>query len=763
MTKRLVLSAIILLIISYNAIAEVPEILIKPTNEEYTRLSTGLAGSNISIITSDQLSLRKNDNIQKILEDYSGIEIRKYYGGIENVKSGIDMRGFGEASISNVLVLLNGNRLNNIDMSSVDLSNIPLESIERIEIIRGGSGSTLYGSGAVGGTINIVTKNSSKESSINSSYGSYNSLSGEILISRPLNENNSILLSSKMIETDTFRNSADYKNESYLLNLSNIQEGFKINLDIATSSIEQQLPGPRVIGGVYNYHFCNLYGDSKTNRNIGGYSHFDHPEGAEYGRTAERCNTAKRVDYADSESNSYNGGILYTIDELNKLQFNLGYKDKTEKSFYGANANTTTTSASGDRYSKTDVDGNLFNLAYENKFIEQSHTNSLKIGYDFTHSFYNSNRHRKEDEAVGHFYDADIKSEGIYFQNTAYINDISTAISFGVRSEDNYFKGRDTVDRNVSGFASIYSAQDHSTYNNKTSNTAYNLGIDNRINENLSFYGQYSAAFRIPNIDERILTKDYANTGVNGDFILKDQESDGYEIGLRYENMGLSLNASFFDIETTNEIQYNQSVNANLDPIKREGINLDFNNNLDSNTRINGSFSYVNAEFTSGELSMGTSSYLYDGVRYYTGSETYGYLTETALNFMGSDGTENQVFSLAGKKVPLVAPIKVNIGLERELINEYELLIDLSYVDERYVSNDQENVEPKMPDYYLVDLYVNNNNNFYDISFGVNNLFDEAYYDFAISSVFHDDAHYGTRNVYPLPGRNFFVNLGYTF
>ena len=45
----------------------------------------------------------------------------------------------------------------------------------------------------------------------------------------------------------------------------------------------------------------------------------------------------------------------------------------------------------------------------------------------------------------------------------------------------------------------------------------------------------------------------------------------------------------------------------------------------------------------------------------------------------------------------------------------------------------------------------------------VNNLFDEAYYDFAISSVFHDDAHYGTRNVYPLPGRNFFVNLGYTF
>ena len=45
----------------------------------------------------------------------------------------------------------------------------------------------------------------------------------------------------------------------------------------------------------------------------------------------------------------------------------------------------------------------------------------------------------------------------------------------------------------------------------------------------------------------------------------------------------------------------------------------------------------------------------------------------------------------------------------------------------------------------------------------LNNLFDEAAYDFAVASAFHDDAHYGLANVYPLPERNFFFDLGYTF
>ena len=74
----------------------------------------------------------------------------------------------------------------------------------------------------------------------------------------------------------------------------------------------------------------------------------------------------------------------------------------------------------------------------------------------------------------------------------------------------------------------------------------------------------------IPNIDERILAT------TSGSFALKDQESDGIEIGVIYSNDVANLNINYFDIDTLNEIQFDQSVNTNLDPINREGINLDF-------------------------------------------------------------------------------------------------------------------------------------------------------------------------------------------
>ena len=160
---------------------------------------------------------------------------------------------------------------------------------------------------------------------------------------------------------------------------------------------------------------------------------------------------------------------------------------------------------------------------------------------------------------------------------------------------------------------------------------------------------------------------------------------------------------------------------------------------------------------------MGTGSYEYFGTRYYNNNETYGYLTNTAVDYLGSDGTANQSISLAGRKVPLVSPWTYNLNYIRQLDNNIDLNVSINYTDEKYVSNDQENIEPQIPDYYIVNSSLSSINGPYILSFGVNNMFDEQIYDFAVSSTFHDDAHYGLSNVYPLPGRNLFFNLGYTF
>jgi iron complex outermembrane receptor protein len=327
-------------------------------------------------------------------------------------------------------------------------------------------------------------------------------------------------------------------------------------------------------------------------------------------------------------------------------------------------------------------------------------------------------------------------------------------MSIGFRTENTDFYGADTVDTNISGFAY---ATDHATLSTSTNNNAFNIGFEKILDTNTKIFTKYAESFRTPNIDERI------KSTTSGSFVLNDQTSEEIEIGLSYENATLNFSGSIYSMDTENEIQYDQSKNTNLDPISREGINIDFNYRATDTVRLNGSYNYVDAEFTSGSLSMGTGTYLYSGTRYYNGNETYGYLTNTAINYLGSDSSANQSFSLIGNKVPLVAPVNFRLGAEFDIDSKTMALIDLQYVDEKYVSNDQENIEPKIPDYYVVNTKVISSNGPLSFSAGVSNIFNEKYYDFAVSSTFHDDPHFGTQSVYPLVERNAFISLGYTF
>ena len=204
MLKRLLITFLFLSLTSIAHAADTKEIWITPEASDYSRLATGLAGSNITIISSEEIAKSTGKDITEILKSYSGIQVRSLYSGIDGINSTIDMRGFGEASSSNFLMLLNGRRLNDLDMGGINFSNIPLSSIDRIEIVRGNSAGTIYGSGAIGGAINIVTKDSSEVSDIiNLSYGSFNSMSVDFTTSVTLDENTSMMVTGKTKETDT--------------------------------------------------------------------------------------------------------------------------------------------------------------------------------------------------------------------------------------------------------------------------------------------------------------------------------------------------------------------------------------------------------------------------------------------------------------------------------------------------------------------------------------------------------------------------------
>ena len=157
--RKLILIIFFNLSICFNVIADEQTIWINPSETDYSRLSTGLAGSNISIIDEEEIEKSKNKTLPEIIANYSGVQLRNLFSNVNSTQTTLDLRGFGESAKNNSVILLNGRRLNDIDMAGVNFSMVPTNSIKRIELIRGGSASTIYGDGAIGGAINIITKN----------------------------------------------------------------------------------------------------------------------------------------------------------------------------------------------------------------------------------------------------------------------------------------------------------------------------------------------------------------------------------------------------------------------------------------------------------------------------------------------------------------------------------------------------------------------------------------------------------------------------
>ena len=110
------------------------------------------------IYTEKDIKKSNSSNLYDFLSQNTSVTISPNSG--DRFTQKIDIRGFGlDKGFESIVVILDGRRLNNVDSVAASLSSLPINNIEKIEITKG-SGSVVYGDGAMAGTIHIYTKKS---------------------------------------------------------------------------------------------------------------------------------------------------------------------------------------------------------------------------------------------------------------------------------------------------------------------------------------------------------------------------------------------------------------------------------------------------------------------------------------------------------------------------------------------------------------------------------------------------------------------------
>lgn len=111
--------------------------------------------AGVTVIDRTQIEASGATHLDQVLRQSGLVQVSDIYG--DGSRAQVDARGFGDTANANTLVLVDGRRLNNSDITPPDLNSVALRDVERIEILQGSAGA-LYGDQAVGGVINIITR-----------------------------------------------------------------------------------------------------------------------------------------------------------------------------------------------------------------------------------------------------------------------------------------------------------------------------------------------------------------------------------------------------------------------------------------------------------------------------------------------------------------------------------------------------------------------------------------------------------------------------
>jgi vitamin B12 transporter len=270
---------------------------------------------DVTVIGREEIDRAGQSTFIELLQAQPGIEISSKGGAGQ--QSSIFLRG---TNSNQVVVLIDGIRVGSSTSGSTAFANLPLAQIERIEILRGPA-TSLYGQDAVGGVIQIFTKQGAGSPQFNAAvgYGSYNTeklaagFSGNI-------ENTQFSLAVSQMYTKGFsalktnvgiNNDKDaYRNLAFSSSLSKkIAEGHELGLQLLSSDGRSSYDGP--FNNYTNYSDMSALSYSLFSKN----------------QVTENWKSSLSVGQGNDEDNSYFAAGAYGVSEYKTKQKQLSWQN----------------------------------------------------------------------------------------------------------------------------------------------------------------------------------------------------------------------------------------------------------------------------------------------------------------------------------------------------------------------------------------------------------------------------------------------------
>ncbi len=304
--------------------------------------------NSISVINSKQIQNSNSNNVFDILKNEVGITYTRQGGN--GTLSNINIRG---ANNSYTLVLIDGIEMNltNDPGGVYDFSALPVDNIERIEILRGPQ-STLYGSDAMAGVINIITKkgNGAPKFSLLTEGGSYNTYKAQFGLNGEIQKlNYSVFLSRT--GSDGFsvadKDSGNTEKDGYIFNNISGLLGYKLSdnaeINFYTRFVKSDMDNDR---------FGGRYGDDPT-----------------YITNQEELSTRAE-------------GKIKLLNGIWEQKLGLSFIRNVRKNSFDTSAANINYPVYYNDYSQALYDGRKYKLDWQNDF-HLSKTNIITAGFDF--------------------------------------------------------------------------------------------------------------------------------------------------------------------------------------------------------------------------------------------------------------------------------------------------------------------------------------------------------------------------------------------